>query len=530
MRNAVVTSSATPITSVERSGDVILRESAVASITDIHFVRLVEFLVGKLGLDDRWISIMIALCSRACKEISINLRTGDHIDIRHYIKVKRVPGGLLSDCLYVDGVVAKKNVAHKKMRSTVINPRILLLSCSLEYERVENKMSTLTSLLEEEREYLSIVTTKIAGLQPDVIVVEKSVSRVAQEMLMTAGATLVVGMKPSIIEKLSRCSGAEVVFSTDKIIRPRIGTCTEFDVKPFFDAKKSLMFFSGCDSSRGCTILLRGDTLEVLTKVKRGIMFAMFVRYHLNLEASYVADLFGTLIYPVWSTIDPTPFDEYAMDEPHALLSISPTISYTANLPSKKRIAPTSGLPSISEDCPPLRVEGHWSHARLSVDDPEAQRVLVLLSVRPKVDAVEECKPAELLDIVAYSESDLTLGYYLSEYCFAPSRHCQNPKCSRSIFEHENIFTHHKARIRISVTQTPVAIAPRNDAIYTRVQCSKCDKRSKLNMMSDKCYHLSLGKFIESCCYATNLISVLPDCGHDINRYSSVVLSASLLQ
>lgn len=44
-----------------------------------------------------------------------NVKAGDHIDIRPYVKTKLVPGGRREECRYVDGVVFRKNVTHKAM-------------------------------------------------------------------------------------------------------------------------------------------------------------------------------------------------------------------------------------------------------------------------------------------------------------------------------------------------------------------------------------------------------------------------------
>jgi hypothetical protein len=46
-------------------------------------------------------------------------------------------GGSIADCTYVDGVVCRKNVAHKHMRCVIRNPKILFFSCALEYDPFE---------------------------------------------------------------------------------------------------------------------------------------------------------------------------------------------------------------------------------------------------------------------------------------------------------------------------------------------------------------------------------------------------------
>ena len=96
---------------------------------------------------------------RSPRSLEMCLHRGDKLDIRHYVKVKTVVGGTKADCLYVDGVVFRKNVVHKQMRfgvrvihilelppstfvwffwhrKSIDSPRILLLSCSIEHQRL----------------------------------------------------------------------------------------------------------------------------------------------------------------------------------------------------------------------------------------------------------------------------------------------------------------------------------------------------------------------------------------------------------
>lgn len=44
-----------------------------------------------------------------------NVKDGDFLDIRPYVKMKLIPGGSRDECRYVDGIVFRKNVTHKTM-------------------------------------------------------------------------------------------------------------------------------------------------------------------------------------------------------------------------------------------------------------------------------------------------------------------------------------------------------------------------------------------------------------------------------
>ena len=53
-----------------------------------------------------------------------------------------------ASCL-VDGVVCRKNVAHRRMRAAVAQPRLLLLRGSLEHERTSSKLSSFDASLDQ---------------------------------------------------------------------------------------------------------------------------------------------------------------------------------------------------------------------------------------------------------------------------------------------------------------------------------------------------------------------------------------------
>eukprot|EP00959_Pyramimonas_sp_CCMP1952_P172005 3594097-Pyramimonas_sp.AAC.3 len=58
--------------------------------------------------------------------------------------------------------------------------RVMLLVGALAYQRVENRLSSLDTLLDQEREYLRVAVTRIVAHQPHVLLVEKTIARYAQ--------------------------------------------------------------------------------------------------------------------------------------------------------------------------------------------------------------------------------------------------------------------------------------------------------------------------------------------------------------
>ena len=73
-------------------------------------------------------------------QVSPDVRKDDDMDICEYVKFKKIPGGSKSDCEMISGVVFTKNIANKKMASVLSHPKILVLSCAIDYQASHYKM------------------------------------------------------------------------------------------------------------------------------------------------------------------------------------------------------------------------------------------------------------------------------------------------------------------------------------------------------------------------------------------------------
>lgn len=140
---------------------------------------------------------------------------------------------------------------------------------------------------------------KIAAFKPEVLLVEKVVSGLAQEFLFNLGITLVLNVKPSVMDRVSRCCQADIVPSIDahQLSRPKLGSCRLFHVESLTleraNSKKTLMFFDGCQPRLGATVLLRGASFLELRKVKKIFKFMIYACYNCRLEKAFLTDEFA---------------------------------------------------------------------------------------------------------------------------------------------------------------------------------------------------------------------------------------------
>ncbi|KAF8079063.1 hypothetical protein FPV67DRAFT_1467356 [Lyophyllum atratum] len=251
-----------------------------------------------------WEETLLKLALRIARELTFTTlphRQGEDMDVRKYVKIKKIPGGSPRDSEYVEGAVITKNVAHKQMSRSVRNPRVMLVTFPLEFYRVEGQYMHFGQVVRQEKEYLGNLASRIAALRPHVVLVEQSVSRLALDALAKHGIAVARTVKPSAIQTIARMTQGDVFSSMDKLaLEPRLGHCARFRIQTFDHPlipgrRKTYMRFEGCNRETGCTIILRGGDLDTLRRIKKVTRFLTFIVRNLKLETHLWKDSVITL-------------------------------------------------------------------------------------------------------------------------------------------------------------------------------------------------------------------------------------------
>ncbi|XP_045431516.1 1-phosphatidylinositol 3-phosphate 5-kinase isoform X9 [Pipistrellus kuhlii] len=264
-----------------------------------HMMALLQQLLHSESLSPSWRDIIVSLVCQVVQTVRPDVKNrDDDMDIRQFVHIKKISGGKKFDSVVVNGFVCTKNIAHKKMNSCIKNPKILLLKCSIEYlYREETKFTCIDPIVLQEREFLKNYVQRIVDVRPTLVLVEKTVSRIAQDMLLEHGITLVINVKSQVLERISRMTQGDLVMSMDQLLtKPHLGTCHKFYMQIFQlpnEQTKTLMFFEGCAQHLGCTIKLRGGSDYELARVKDILIFMICVAYHSQLEISFLMDEFA---------------------------------------------------------------------------------------------------------------------------------------------------------------------------------------------------------------------------------------------
>lgn len=265
-----------------------------ASIQHVHKMLRQLLKDAEVPKVSSWEDALIPILLRATDDVDPDVQGGDDIDIRSYVKMKKIPGGKPADTSYTSGVIFTKNLALKSMPRTIARPRIVIITFPLEYARSESHFMSLDPVIRQEREYLENLVSRIAALRPDVLLSQRNIAGMALELLERARIAVVFNVKPAVLEAVSRCTHAPIYNSVDKLTLParELGVCELFEVKTFLaeGRRKTYIYISGCPPELGCTIALRGTNRETLIKIKRITDFMIYVVYNLKLETCLMRD------------------------------------------------------------------------------------------------------------------------------------------------------------------------------------------------------------------------------------------------
>ena len=84
----------------------------------------------------RWSRTICEIALDAVQTVSFEQNGRKEIDIKRYARVEKIPGGAMEDSKVLNGILLNKDVVHPRMRRKIVNPRIVLLDCNLEYKKV----------------------------------------------------------------------------------------------------------------------------------------------------------------------------------------------------------------------------------------------------------------------------------------------------------------------------------------------------------------------------------------------------------
>ncbi|KAI7727927.1 hypothetical protein M8C21_007472 [Ambrosia artemisiifolia] len=324
----------------EGSGSFRFREETRKALNEVmngKFKALVEHLLKSMGIScsgndgDNWVDIVTALSWEAASFLKPDAFEEKTMDPDGYVKVKCIATGTRSQSEVFKGLVFKKHAAHKHMPTKCKKPKLLLIKGALSVS--SDGLSSFESM-KQESDRVNHLIEMIEKLNPNVVLVEKTVSRDIQESIYSKGMTLVLEMKQHRLERVARCTTSPIL-SSDNLNDQKLRQCESFYFEKIVEEhadvsesgkkpKKTLMFLEGCPSRMGFTILLKGCHNDELKKVKCVVQFAVIMAYHLILESSFILNQRA-----MFSTTAPDGMTIFSNNDEETISSVSSQPLYT---------------------------------------------------------------------------------------------------------------------------------------------------------------------------------------------------------
>lgn len=222
------------------------------------------------------------LAVQAVQKVMTSRSDGKHdIDIKHFVRVEKIPGGELEDSRVLDGVKLNKDITHPKMRRRIINPRIVLLDCPLEYKKGESQTNVeigrsedWEQLLKAEEDYITSICNSILAVKPDLVITEKGVSDLASHIFAKNNVSCLRRVKKTDNNRIARAVGARIINRPDELSESDVGIgCGTFNISKIGD--EYFTDLVDCKNPKACTIVLRGGSKDVLNEISRNLDDAM---------------------------------------------------------------------------------------------------------------------------------------------------------------------------------------------------------------------------------------------------------------
>ncbi|KAL8459581.1 hypothetical protein ACS0TY_036908 [Phlomoides rotata] len=505
---------------------------AMNQIRNGKFMALVSQLVKSVGVDssgENWVDIVTSLAWEAAALVKPNTHVGKAMDPDGYVKVKCIATGLRTQSQVIKGLVFKKHAAHKHMATKYKNPRVLLIYGSLDLS--SDGLSSFNSMQQQEKNNLKTIVEMIENCHPNVILVEKSVSRDIQESVLAKGMTLVFDMKLHRLERVARSIGSPIL-AAELATGQKLRQCDSFHIERFVEEhdvsnegvkkpSKTLMFLEGCPSRHGCTIVLMGGNSEELKRIKVVIRCAVVMAYHLMLETSFRLDQSAML-----STISiPNGFHQNGSDA--SSQSYKPAAFPGLSLSTSIQKVMDDSFPLFSNS--EMQFSDAWKHGDcyvVSKDEIDtvldSESILVLMSSR-NASRGTVCEQSHFSHIKFYRSFDVPLGKFLHDNLLNQKLLCK--ACGETPEVHYFYYAHQDKQLTVQVRHLPARKSLPGETegkLWMWGRCGQCkdgsSKSTKRVLISTAARGLSFGKFLELGFSNHSSFNSPSSCGHSFHK------------
>jgi len=535
-----------------------------------HEDRYLNTLLTSEGIPSEWRETILNLAEKAVDLVKPDVKfNGDEMDIRNYVKVKCVAWGNQEDSRLVEGEVCSLKLTHKGMAENIHKPRIALVAESIMFKDRQTLVS-MESIQLQEAEYVKNLIGKLLDSRPNVVLVEKTVTNLAQDIFLKEGVSLAVNVKPKLLERIARRTQGAIINSVDSMMAPpKLGTCEEF-ISQLSSSEPGrrgtrLMVFDGCVPSLGVTILLRGGDRLFLSKVKAVLKRILMIKYNWKHEKSLLTNEYASLMD---NDVIQGEFDKYQLAiSPFIKVPTDNSVPYAIEAKDVSDIT-VEETPDEDIDCHPQYQMHPWCKdfiemkiTDLSDEEIENKKALFRaagwrkdppppLVTKPKVNytvvlpedhtetlsvqfamyskqsnvAPNYCVAPWIVNMQMYGSLDIGLGDFLENLCFSSDYSCPNKQCTTPPLHHTRRFCHAGGAVTLHMQQLEAPImGDDKDRLMMWKYCTSCELITNIVPVSEATWSLSFAMFLHILLHENQLVrrgANRPDatCHHSLHQ------------
>jgi len=201
------------------------------------------------------------------------------------IGVKKIPGGSLTDSLFVNGVAFKKTFSYagfEQQPKSFKNPKIVCLNVELELKSEKDNAEV---RVEQVSEYQAIVDAewqiiynKMEALYKTgakVVLSKLPIGDLATQYFADRDIFCAGRVSADDLERVIQATGGSIQSTCSDIHPEHLGTCGTFEERQI--GGERFNFFEDCPAAKTCTLVLRGGAEQFIAEVERSLHDAIMI-------------------------------------------------------------------------------------------------------------------------------------------------------------------------------------------------------------------------------------------------------------
>ena len=201
------------------------------------------------------------------------------------IGVKKIPGGSLTESLFVKGVAFKKTFSYagfEQQPKSFTKPKIVCLNVELELKAEKDNAEV---RVEQVSEYQAIVDAEwqiiykkleaISKTGAKVVLSKLPIGDLATQYFADRDVFCAGRVTSEDMERVVQATGATVQSTCSDILPEHLGVCGKFEERQI--GGERFNFFEDCYEAKTCTLVLRGGAEQFIAEVERSLHDAIMI-------------------------------------------------------------------------------------------------------------------------------------------------------------------------------------------------------------------------------------------------------------